>query len=75
MKFSIEQGIATVKVRSTRKSYSSSVRKFEPKSINVVLMEIDYIDDPAQGKDVDTIDASKRKWLKKPPSLKNWTLA
>lgn len=48
MKFPIENCIATVRgdQRSARECYSNSILKVEPRSVNVILMDIDEVDNP-----------------------------
>lgn len=61
MKFPTEHGVATVRgdQRSLRLCYTNSIRKAEPRNVNVILMEIDYPMAEASEEDVVMIEASK----------------
>lgn len=41
------------------KCYSNSIRKAEPRDVNVILMDIDEINNPEQGNAVKMLDAFK----------------
>lgn len=83
MKFPMENGIATIigVQRSERKYYSISIRKAEPRDVNVILMDIDMDENPKQGQnpeqeeDVKMVEASKEDiTLKKGELLKKWLI-
>lgn len=76
MKFPTENRIATVKgdKRSIRECCSLSIRKAEPRDVNFILMDIDEVDDPVQGRNheqgnaVEIIDASEEEAVFEEPS-------
>lgn len=61
-KFPTKRGIATVRgdQRSARECYSSFLQKVELRSVNVILMKINEVDNPAQGDDVEMVNASEK---------------
>lgn len=69
MKFPTENGIAKVggDQRGAKECYSNSIWKVELRSVNVILMDIDEVNNskqgtnPGQGEDVEIVDASEKK--------------
>lgn len=59
IKFPTKNGIATIRgdQRNARKCYSNSIRKVESRSMNVILMDIDEIEDLKQGYDASKEEA------------------
>lgn len=51
MKFPTNQGIATVRgdQMGSRKCYLSSLRKFEPRSINMIILDTKILNEPEEG--------------------------
>lgn len=51
MKFSIGQGITTIRgyQMGSKKCYVNSLRKSEPQSVNMVLMDTEMLDTPEEG--------------------------
>lgn len=69
MKFPADQGIATVRgdQRGVRECYLNSIRKVDPRYINVVIMDMDMLDAPRghglEQDDVRTMDVPKEVFI------------